>query len=148
MRLTQLAQSSFTLVEVMIVVMIIGILAAVVVPQFADAGDNARVHALQTHLNVVRSQLQLYKMQHNDAWPALGTFAAQLTLSSKADGTTAAVGTSGYPFGPYLQGVPMNPFVSINADTVSSGAVGASAWYYNAATGEFRANDSSAHRAF
>jgi general secretion pathway protein G len=136
----------FTLVEVLIVVVILGILAAVVIPQFANAGDEAKIKALQTHLQVVRSQLQLYRMQHNESWPALRTFAAQMTLASKADGSTAAVGTAGYPLGPYLQAVPSNPYLTTNAATVSSGAVGSSAWYYNETTGEFKANDTADHR--
>lgn len=139
---------AFTLVEVMIVVLVLGILAAVVVPQFTQAGDDSKLRTLQTHLQVVRSQLQLYKLQHNENWPALATFSNQLTLASKADGTTAAVGTSGYPFGPYLQAIPNNPYLTTSANTVSAGAVGTSAWYYNQTTGEFKANDTSAHQAY
>ena len=134
---------AFTLVEVLIVVVILGILAAVVVPQFSEAGSDAKLSALETNLQTIRSQLQLYKMQHNDTWPALATFTNQMTLVSKADGSTAALGTSGYPYGPYLLNIPNNPFTDTN--TVTQGADDTSAWYYDETTGEFRANDS-AHK--
>jgi general secretion pathway protein G len=131
---------AFTLVELLIVVVILGILAAVVVPQFTDASADAKLSALQTNLQTIRGQLQLYKLQHNETWPALATFTNQMTQASKADGTTAAPGTAGYPYGPYLLGgIPNNPFTGSN--TVSEGAADSSAWYYDEDTGVFRAND-------
>jgi general secretion pathway protein G len=131
---------AFTLVELLIVVVILGILAAVVVPQFTDASSDAKLSALQTNLQTIRSQIQLYKLQHNETWPALATFTAQMTLASKADGTTAAPGTAGFPYGPYLLGsIPNNPYTSTN--TVGDGAADSSAWYYDEDTGTFRAND-------
>ena len=80
-----------------------------------------------------------YALQHSDTWPALATFSNQMTLSSKADGTTAAVGTAGYPYGPYLLSIPNNPYTGTK--TVTAGAADSSAWYYAEATGVFRAND-------
>lgn len=133
------ARRGFTLVEILIVVIILGILAAVVIPQFADASSDAKLSALQTNLATVRTQLSMYKLQHNDTWPALNTFTNQMTLSSKADGTTAAVGTALYIYGPYILSVPNNPFTGTN--TVSAGAADSSAWFYDEATGVFRAND-------
>ncbi|MFQ5591416.1 MAG: prepilin-type N-terminal cleavage/methylation domain-containing protein [Phycisphaerae bacterium] len=130
---------AFTLVEVLIVVVVLGILAAVVIPQFTDASSDAKLSSLETDLATIRTQLQLYKLQHNDNWPALATFTNQMTLSSKADGTTAAIGTAGYPYGPYLQTIPNNPFTDTN--TVSAGAADTSAWYYDENTGTFRPND-------
>lgn len=130
---------AFTLVEVLIVVIILGILAAIVVPQFSDASTDAKLSALQTNLQTVRSQLQLYKMQHNDVWPLLATFTEQMTLSSKLDGATAAVGTAGFPLGPYLLSIPTNPFTGTN--TVTAGAADTSAWYYDEDIGVFRPND-------
>jgi len=129
----------FTLIEVLIVVIVLGILAAVVIPQFTDASTDAKLSAMQSNLATIRTQLQLYKLQHDDNWPALATFVNQMTLASKADGTTAAIGTSGYPYGPYLLSVPNNPYSGTN--TVSAGAADSSAWYYDESTGTFRAND-------
>ncbi len=133
------ARRAFTLIEVLIVVIVLGILAAVVIPQFTDASTDAKLSALQTNLATTRTQLQLYKLQHNDTWPTLATFSNQMTLSSKADGTTAAVGTTGYPYGPYILSVPNNPYTSTK--TVTAGAADSSAWYYDEDTGVFRAND-------
>ncbi len=130
---------AFTLIEVLIVVIVLGILAAVVIPQYTDASSDTNLSALQTNLATIRTQLQLYKLQHSDSWPALATFTNQMTLSSKADGTTAAIGTASYPYGPYLLSIPNNPFT--NTATISAGAADSSAWYYDASIGTFRAND-------
>ncbi len=131
---------AFTLVEVLIVVIVLGILAAIVVPQFSSASDDANTSALKTNLQSIRAQLELYKLQHNSSYPTLASFTAQMTAGTDADG---AAGTD---FGPYLMTVPTNPFTNVN--TVTDEAAGAGkGWYYNEDTGEFRANDSATHRA-
>lgn len=129
--LTEMKRRAFTLVELLIVVIILGILAAVVIPQFSDASTDARVSSLVTNLATIRGQLEFYKMQHNGAYPTLIGFAAQMTAGTKADGT------AGTAFGPYLQRIPNNPFS--NTSTVVS--TGAGAWLYIQATGTFTAND-------
>ena len=60
------APRGFTLVEILIVVIILGILAAIVIPQFTNASQNARESSLQSTLQTLRSQIQLYKLQHGD----------------------------------------------------------------------------------
>ncbi|MEE9370683.1 MAG: prepilin-type N-terminal cleavage/methylation domain-containing protein, partial [Sedimentisphaerales bacterium] len=60
------AESGFTLVEILIVVVILGILAAIVIPQFTDASTQAKESALASDIQMMRSQLELYKIQHND----------------------------------------------------------------------------------
>jgi prepilin-type N-terminal cleavage/methylation domain-containing protein len=60
---------AFTLVEVLIVVVILGILAAIAVPQFSNASTDARRSALQSTVQSVRSQINLYKLQHGQALP-------------------------------------------------------------------------------
>lgn len=138
---------AFTLIEVMIVVAILGILAAMVIPQFSDASDSSKLGALKTNLQTVRAQIELYRMQHNETYPTNATtFASQMTLASKPDGTTAAIGTTGFNLGPYLQAVPNNPFTDTN--TVGTGSVGSSAWYYNGTTGQFRANHAAAYTSY
>jgi general secretion pathway protein G len=99
----------FTLVEILIVVIILGILAAIVIPQFTEASNDARTSALSSDLQTVRSQLELYKVQHLEAYPGMTTgsfvateFVNQLTSRTNQAG---AVGTdpNSYPLGPYLR---------------------------------------------
>jgi general secretion pathway protein G len=139
-------RTAFTLVEVLIVVIVLGILAAVVVPQFTDASTDAKLSSLTTNLQSIRGQIQLYKLQHNDNLPALATFVDQMTKASKEDGSTAAIGTAGYDLGPYIQSVPSNPYTGTN--TVGNGDVGDSDWYYDETTGQFRANHHADYTAY
>ncbi len=130
-------RKAFTLVELLIVVIILGILAAVVIPQFSDASTDTKYSSLGTNLATIRGQIELYKLQHNGTYPALATFANQMTKKTDADGT---VNEAAGKFGPYLQRIPNNPFT--NTNDVSTDAAGPTkAWYYNATTGEFKAND-------
>ncbi len=133
-------RSAFTLVELLIVVIILGILAAVVIPQFTDASTDARVSALATNLQTIRGQIDLYKLQHNGAPPAQATFANQMTQKTDIDGTVnAATGK----FGPYLQRIPTNPFTvgGTGNDVTNTAAAANKAWYYDATTVTFKAND-------
>ena len=73
------AKKGFTLVEILIVVVILGILAAIVIPQFTDASTEAKISSMRSDLQMMRSQIELYKVQHNDDLPsdsALGLVAA------------------------------------------------------------------------
>lgn len=132
-------RTAFTLVELLIVVIILGILAAVVIPQFSDSTSDARVSALMTNVQTIRGQIDLYKLQHNGGLPGQATFAAQMTGKTDADGTVNPTGK----YGPYLQRVPTNPFtVGGTGNDVTNGAAAANkAWFYEATTGEFKAND-------
>ena len=92
----------FTLVEILIVVIILGILAAIVIPQFTNASQNARESSLQSTLQTLRSQIQLYKLQHGDAIPDLVTNWDPLTASTN-------YGNPSQAYGPYMQAIPVNP---------------------------------------
>lgn len=128
--------TGFTLVEILIVVIILGILAAIVVPQFTEASTDAKVSALASDLQTVRSQLQLYRLQHNDAWPEDDKIVAQLT------GTTNEDGSANGPLGPYLTTFPTNPFTdSADIDRGGTKGDGSHAWYYDEDTGEFTPDD-------
>jgi general secretion pathway protein G len=111
-------KSGFTLVEILIVVIILGILAAIVIPQFTNASEDARKNSLTSQLQTIRSQLALASVQHLDnASPHLvagGTGTApwdQLTTKSNNDYSTTG-GT--LTFGPYLNAAPVN---SLNGGT-------------------------------
>ena len=72
-------KSGFTLVEILIVVIILGILAAIVIPQFTSASQDARKSNMTSQLQSLRAQVELYKLQHRDTPPKLITKAVDRT---------------------------------------------------------------------
>ncbi|MEM6314628.1 MAG: prepilin-type N-terminal cleavage/methylation domain-containing protein [Planctomycetota bacterium] len=104
-------RSGFTLIEILIVVIILGILAAIVIPQFSSASEDARSSSLGSQLQALRSQVALYRLEHNDDYPTsngklTGTWDWDLlTGKTDKDGTKNTSGN----YGPYLQSVPTNP---------------------------------------
>jgi len=137
------AKRGFTLVEILIVVVILGILAAIVIPQFTEASTEAKTSALLSDLQGVRSQIELYKIQHNDAMPGDTTgdgqadnaadFVADLVGKTDLAGAADPAGA----YGPYLQKFPINQFTTGAGDAVTiQAAVPAEAdngngWYYS-----------------
>jgi general secretion pathway protein G len=145
--------SGFTLVEILIVVVILGILAAIVIPQFTEASGEAKLSSLCTDLQSVRSQIELYKIQHNDCLPgqdntALGGthtgtsgFLNGLIGYTNINGVTqAAPGANVY--GPYLQKVPTNQFNNFSTVQQDNSVPGGndSGWNFNTSTGAFHAD--------
>lgn len=57
----------FTLIEILIVVVILGILAAIVIPQFTNASQDAQVSAVKSQLQTIRSQIELYRVKNGSA---------------------------------------------------------------------------------
>ena len=146
------AKSGFTLVEILIVVVILGILAAIVIPQFTDASTEAKTSSLCSDLQTVRSQLELYKIQHNDALPVPesgGATWTEMTMYTDISGNTNATKTAVYKYGPYLQKIPTNPFNDSSVIDVDGATIGDSGggWNFNTTTGAFYADDSVAHGA-
>lgn len=139
-------QGGFTLVELLIVAIILAILAAIVVPQFANSTAGANDSALRSNLAGIRSAIDLYTQQHGGTYPGAvastggacaggtaGTGAAdsaaafqeQLQFFSNAAGQTCSIadvpagGVVEYPLGPYIKGViPSNPVTSNGTITI------------------------------
>jgi general secretion pathway protein G len=119
----------FTLVEILIVVIILGILAAIVIPQFTSASSDARKSSVQSTLQSLRSQIELFKTQHNDVPPkdATSLWAALQNKTTIGD-TAGATPAAANPYGPYVQNPPVNPLN--NSSSVGAAAAAGTGWVY------------------
>ena len=135
------APKGFTLIEILIVVIILGILAAIVIPQFTNASKDAKNSALVTMVQSLRSQIALFKLQHNDRLPGAnplvdsgGTFDQavfwnQMIQFSDLTGGTASAKDVTHVYGPYMQSIPTNPLN--NSQTVAAAAAAGVGFQYD-----------------
>ncbi|MGE3780386.1 MAG: type II secretion system protein [Pirellulaceae bacterium] len=134
----------FTLVEILIVVVIMAVLAAVVIPQFSSSTDDAKRSTGEFNVSTLRSIIQAYKGQHRDTNPAFDSTNNTLSVlinKTKADGT---IDNTDGTYGPYLVEFPENPYTGVNTvKVITSNPAGVSdvtagnagGWLYNATTG-------------
>ncbi|SEI25576.1 general secretion pathway protein G [Pseudomonas asplenii] len=98
------AQRGFTLIEIMVVVVIIGVLGALVVPQFMGRTDQAKVTAARTDIQAIGTALEMYRLD-NFHYPS--TQQGLEALVSQPLGTPAAKNWN--PQG-YLKRLPVDPW--------------------------------------
>ncbi len=138
----------FTLVELLIVVVILGILAAVVIPQFSDASASTEESALRADLRIMRGAVQRYALEHDGNYPGSLTAIARYT---NMGGAMAGNKTPVYKYGKYIPEIPRCPTgpskgatgwaaIGNNPPTVASGSTSVG-WLYHAASGGVWVND-------
>ena len=137
---------AFTLVEILLVVVILGVLAAIVIPQFSSATSEAHLNTLMGNLQTFRSQIQLYKVQHYDLLPGQTVIGGAVAEADFVDALT-----NDATYGSYVNKIPENLFISDAADRIAITCVNNPAaaaapagnegtgWWFNAANGDFRA---------
>ena len=121
-------RSAFSLVELVVVILIVGILAAVAAPKMFNTASDARTNSTRASLVVVRDAIELYKAK-NASFPTHENLTTELK--------------------PYMSG----PFPSVQITTTNNNATvralktldpftpsGTEGWAYNATTGEFYVN--------
>ncbi len=116
----------FTLVEILIVVVILGILAAIVIPQFANASNDARKGTLQTQLQKISSQPELYRVRN------VGSYPSDLITD------TANFGWGEMVTGGYLKEAPRNGYTGsqllvagVETAAVAQTSASANGWYFD-----------------
>ncbi len=120
------AQAGFTLIELMVVLVIIGVLAALIVPNVLDRADDARTTAARTDVNNLMQALKLYRLD-NQRYPS-----AEQGLAALVAKPTAPPNPPNWK--PYLEKLPndpwgrpyqyLNPGVKGEIDVMSFGADG------------------------
>jgi general secretion pathway protein G len=151
-QLRRAARRGFTLIEILIVVIILGILASVVIPQFSTASTEARLSTMKEELRFLRTQAQAFKFQHRDVPPGYpggdttvapdeASLIAHLTQYSDEACATQSTPSSTFRYGPYLTAMPTNPMNGRSGVWVVTGPTMPAAdaskpcgWIYNATT--------------
>ena len=159
----------FTLIEMLIVVIVLGILAMIIIPQITVSTEDARANTLKTNLSAMRNAIELYYHQHGQIYPGMkktdgtGTdvatvaeaataFVDQLTTYTEASGKAAGdSATLTNPVGPYIKGgkLPMNPFdedKDVKCDITTTDITtrtpdSSTSWLFYTKTGVLIAND-------
>ncbi|MBN1817306.1 MAG: type II secretion system protein [Sedimentisphaerales bacterium] len=129
---------AFTLVEILIVVSIIGILAAIVVPEYQNHAQQAAEAAAKENLRILREAIERYTVDHNGIPPGY------------PDNDTSQAPTGIWVYrhlvdpGEYLTFMPINPFKNNHTINVSAtplvGPDGENGWIYYPPTRDFHLN--------
>lgn len=164
MKTMNMNMKAFSVIELVLAIVILGLVAALAIPQFSRAAVNPTSNDLKTNLAVLRTAIEMYAQDHGfypgqrhaglASAPAGSpeAFLLQLTQYSDADGAVSPTPTEQFRFGPYLRdGIPLCP-VSVGRpssqvhliDGVTAPCFAPSAresgWVYNFNTGYIAAN--------
>lgn len=135
-------RKAFSLVEILIVVIMLGIMAMIVLPKFSSSADDTRESALAMDYANTSRQIELYKHQHAGRGPETdesGSLDTANFISRMTGRTTQESGLDANgEFGPYLMAWPSNPFIEgAAASQITFGKDpplardGATGWYYS-----------------
>ena len=131
----------FSLVELIIVVAILGIMAAIVVPQFQNNSVEAKVAVAKEGLRILRSSIEVYAAQHGGVPPGYENDNPQTTPTYENFVDQLVTDNS------YMTKMPKNPFNDLqkihmigNNDTFPQSPVDGYGWIYQPATKTIRLN--------
>ena len=111
-------RNGFTLVEIILVIVIIGIMAAIILPKFAGKTDSAKIAKTKANLASIRSALRLYQSDNSGTYPA--------ALSDLVPD--------------YIRRIPDEGVSDPPSSAVGASVDGSGGWTYDAATGEVNVN--------
>lgn len=126
-----LNKKGFTLVELVIVILILGILAAVAVPKFFSTSDIATDNGLRTSLGTVRDAIQLYQAERGTLPGQSSNLPLDLEDYIRGEFPSCPVGDATSPMGVKYTTTDTDIFGDASPDE---------GWHYNTVTGDFIVN--------
>jgi type II secretory pathway pseudopilin PulG len=148
---------AFSITEITIAVAVVGILVAVVVPQYTNTSQQTRENSLRGEMQYMRTQIVVFKAQHQDIPPGYPQgvaensptetdLLAQMTLHSDITCRVNQWPVGGYLYGPYLRKLPTNPINGLSTFRMIGNnqpfpiADGTTGWIYKPQTQELEPN--------
>ena len=156
MKKAEIISSAFSLIELVISLVIIGLMAAIAVPRVSSAGRDVRVTALSATLSSMRTAIDLYTTEHDGRTPDQNqvgntdssgpNFVKRLAERTDGDGGIDAAGA----YGPYIRKFPVNPFNELDSVRIGGSAPGSDThgWHYDPTSLKFSADDSPEHASY
>lgn len=122
-------KKGFTLVELLIVIIIIAVLAAIAIPKFANSSTRSKESSLRSNLKIIRDSLELFKAD-TGCYP--GTLVELAATTQPTGNVTTGVTSTGAACTyagadarvPYLQAVPTDPITGATDWTYSTASPG------------------------
>ncbi len=117
-------QRAFSLVELVIVIVIIGIIAAIAVPRFSKATDNANGNSVKSSIVILQNAIDMYKAECGGYPGALDLLTSTTTINSVT-------------YGPYIRSLPNNPLN--NSTGAAASCASTAGWEYTSSSGAIKA---------
>jgi prepilin-type N-terminal cleavage/methylation domain-containing protein len=140
---TAMRRRGFTLLELLMVVAILGVIAAIALPRIGSHSEEAKESALAQNVTIMTEAIERYRLAHNNTYP--GTISATTNWANfvkHMTQTTDKNGNLGGEYGPYLRtGIPPNPLNGSKKGavwTVAEPIDDTLGWLYNPETGEIK----------
>ena len=140
--------------DVVITIALIALLAACAGPRLTRASAERRLPELVSNLHRMRCQIELYRVEHGGLLPGQKDIGDDVTSESFVNALTEPGSVRAEP---YLREIPANPFIDddtadditiVNSMATEPCGGGHTGWWFNVATGEFRANDCGFHSVY
>lgn len=131
---------AFSLIELVIVVVIVGVIAAIAIPRMAEATARSQAAAVSANRVALMKAIEYYAAEHNNAYPDVARIVGQLTQYTDFAGNVSVAADATHIYGPYIRKIPAVAIGGTrwqNIDDVHGPGVG---WIYRPATGNIYPN--------